>query len=397
MKANANARPRKSMELSFHSLRNVSSPEDSQNDRKVFVSQCPVTSIVQLPTNENVRSYLVDANGKQKRTYTAVHKAIRETLLNDPQNFSLLNSGITIVARDIKIDEAKKTMSLVEASIVNGSQTQGVISDMLDNEIDLTGIHVKCEIIIVDDDDLIAEISIARNFQNDVMLVSIAGRRGYFDELEKSVQKTFPDLKLRKSESEWPTGNVIDSEKLLQVITALTPDSLWPRYDEKSNPNKVYTYSMKARCLKEFQAIYEAAIDKSHTNHLASAALYQFYLDIAPAAYALYNKWKAHQGFAGTGLWCIKRDGRTIVEVPDGMVFPIISSLSVFAVKNKNRWQLNIPADLIDKELISTAKTVYMEIANSNPQTMGKNKACYTSLLQITTLYKKLTTSASLS
>jgi hypothetical protein len=391
MTTNAKARSRTHVEIGFHSIRNVSNPEDTNNERKVFVSQCPVTSIAELPTNENVRGYLVEADGKQKRYYTAVHKAIRETLLNDPQNFSLLNSGITIVARDIKIDEAKKTMTLIDASIVNGSQTQGVINDLINNEVDLSSVFIKCEIIVVDDDDLIAEISIARNFQNDVMLVSIAGRRGYFDDIEKSVQKAFPDLKLRKSESEWPNGNVIDSEKLLQVITALIPDTLWLKQEEKENPNKVYTYSMKARSLKEFQTIFEAANNKTHPDHEKYLALYQYYLDIAPYAYELYTKWKSHQGFSGTGLWCLKREGRTIVEVPDGMVFPIISSLSVFAVKVKNHWKLNIPSELIDRELISTAKTVYQEIASSNPQTMGKNKACYTSLLQITTLYKKLT------
>jgi hypothetical protein len=223
------------------------------------------------------------------------------------------------------------------------------------------------------------------------MQVSIAGRRGYFDELEKSIQKSFPTLKLRKSETEWPTGNVIDSEKLLQVITALIPDSLWPKQEERANMNKVYTYSMKARCLKEFESIYVAATDKSHKDHLMYAALYDFYVDIAPAAYMLYTGWKSHQGFSGTRLWSITREGRTIVDVPDGIIFPIISSLSVFATKVKNHWRLDIPADLIDRELINTAKTVYQEIAGSNPQSMGKNKACYTSLLQITTLYKKLT------
>lgn len=383
------AQSRTYVDLSFHSLRNISSPEDLRNQRKVFLSQTPITSIVSLPTNENVRNYLVDAEGKQKRVYTAVHKAIKETLLNDSDNFSILNSGITIVAKDIKIDESKKVLSLLQPSIVNGSQTQGVISDFTESH-DLSGIHIKCEIIIVDDDDLIAEISIARNFQNDVMLVSIAGRRGYFDDIENSIKGKYPELKLRKSETEWPTGNVVDSEKLLQVITALIPPELWPRQDEIENPNKVYTYSMKARCLKEFQTIYQSAHNEKDSDYLKNSELYKFYTDIAPAAYDVYIKWKAHQGFSGTGLWSIKRDGKTIVEVPDGIIFPIISSIAVFVEKNKKgRWQLNAPADFIDKELIRTAKTVYQEIASSNPQTMGKNKACYTSLLQITSLYKK--------
>jgi hypothetical protein len=34
--------------------------------------------------------------------------------------------------------------------------------------------------------------------------------------------------------------------------------------------------------------------------------------------------------------------------------------------------------------------TVRQEIADSNPQSMGKSKACYSQLLQITSLYKRL-------
>jgi hypothetical protein len=148
---------------------------------------------------------------------------------------------------------------------------------------------------------------------------------------------------------------------------------------------------MKARCLKEFQAIYEAAHNGKHPDHNESLALYRYYIDIAPHAYGLYIKWKTHQGFIGTRLLSIKRDGRSVADVPDGIVFPIISSLSVFASLSKSSWILDIPHDILDHELIRTAKTVYQEIASSNPQTMGKSKACYTSLLQITRLYKKLT------
>jgi hypothetical protein len=391
MNKTTTAQSRQVVDLDFHSIRNISSPEDLQNNRKVFISQSDINSIVDIPTNENVRNYLAEADGKVRKSYTSVHKAIKETLINDSENFSMLNSGLTIIASDIEIDEKSKKARLKKPSIVNGSQTQGVIKDLLDEGYVLDGIHVKCEIIITKDADLIAEISIARNFQNDVMAVSIAGRRGQFDEIEENLQQVYPKLKLRKSESELPGDNIVDSEKLLQVITALIPEQIWIRDVENENPNKVYTYSMKARCLKEFQSMYEAANNKKHPDHEANAELYNFFKDITPSAYDLYKKWKSHQGFKGTGLRSIERNGSEIVEVPDGIIFPILSSLSVFAVKKGGHWKLSIPANLIDQELIRSAKTVYQQIANSNPQTMGKNKACYSSLLQITNLYKRLT------
>jgi hypothetical protein len=386
-KNTAQQRSSRTVRFDFNSFRNLTSPEDLSNNRKVYAGQAPLKSIIDLPTNENVRTYLAEASGKLRKSYTSVHKAIRDTLLNDSDSFGVLNSGIVIVSRDIIIDEKVKYVSLIDPSIINGSQTQGVIKDIMVDGLLPENTHVKFEIIVTGDESLIAEISIARNYQNDVMAVSIAGRRGLFDELEKSLQNYYPSYKLRKSESEYPNGvDVIDTEKLLQVITALIPIQLISKKSDSEPPNKVYTYSMKARCLKEYQDI----ISGKNEGDTASEELYKFYLDIAPYAWELYKKWKRHQGFAGTKLWSIKRDGREIVDVPDGIVFPIISSLSTFAEKKKGVWILNIPTDKLDKILIETAKRSYIEIANHNPQTMGKNKACYSSLYQISSLYKSL-------
>ena len=122
-----------------------------------------------LSTDENVRAYLLDAEGKQRRRETQVNQEIRETLENRPQHFSILNGGVVIVAHSHEVDEQKKTMLLKSPSIINGSQTQGVLQDFFANleleKAELPSIHVKYELIVTDDEDLIAEISIARNLQ----------------------------------------------------------------------------------------------------------------------------------------------------------------------------------------------------------------------------------------
>jgi hypothetical protein len=87
----------------------------------------------------------------------------------------------------------------------------------------------------------------------------------------------------------------------------------------------------------------------------------------------------------------IEREGTEIIEVPDGIVFPILASLSAFAVKTPRGWKIQPPAQFNDIDLIKAAKSTYQEIARSNPQTMGKNKACYSALYQITSLYRRLT------
>jgi len=379
------------MSVPFHSVRHISSPEDLANNRRVYSGHMPIQSVLELPTDENVRDYLLDAEGKKRLRPTQVHRAIRDTLVNRPEDFSVLNGGVVIVARDLEIDEQSKALKLLHPSIINGSQTRGVIRDFL-KEANGEGngptpIHVKFEVVVTDDDDLIAEISIARNFQDDVASISIVGRRGQLEDLQKSLQKKRPGAKLQKSETEL-SDDYLKTERLLQVIAALIPEELWVKDGEL---NKVYTYSQKAKCLKDFQEIYRVAHDPNAADHQRYLRLYQFYLDIAAEADDLYNKWKEHQGFKGTGIRALKRDktGR-ILEVPDGIVFPILAALSVFAKQTSKGWIIAVPDILNDDELVQTAKRAYMEIADSNPNKMGKTKPCYSALMQITSIYKKL-------
>ncbi len=370
----------------FHSLRNISSPEDVVAGRKVFAGHMPAKAILNLPTDENVRDYLVDAEGKQRKTPTSVHRAIKDTLENRPDLFCILNGGVVVVARDSEVDEKEKVLKLKKASILNGSQTQGVLQDMFDAGQLGDDISVKFELIITDDEDLIAEITIARNFQNAVRSLSIVGTRGELDELEKNFMVTHPRLRLQKSESEWPAEdtNIVQTEKLLQVIAALLPDELWFKSTEI---NRAYTYNSKATCLKDFDTIYRKAKAKTDEDHDKFKAVYQFYLDVVGQAFDLYETWKAHPEFEGCGLRCIEREGRSIVEVPDGLVFPVLAALSEFAVRTKQGWRIKAPP--IETELIAAAKTAYMEIAKSKPDVMGKTKACYSQVQQVAEMYKK--------
>ena len=66
MHANEKGRPaRTRLTIPYFCIRNISSPEDTANDRKIFSGQMPVWAILDLPTDENVRGYLVEAEGKE--------------------------------------------------------------------------------------------------------------------------------------------------------------------------------------------------------------------------------------------------------------------------------------------------------------------------------------------
>lgn len=370
----------------YHNCRNISSPEDTAVGRKVYSGTAPARSVLELEDNENVREYLVEAKGKQKKSPTLVHQAIRKTLKENTELFSVLNSGIVIVARDAEVDDKGRVLTLLKPSIINGSQTQGELRRFYAetfNE-DYQEPSIRYEIIVTDDDDLIAEISIARNFQNDVRALSIAGRRGHLDALEARMAEHFPEVRLQKSESDQnDKQGTLDTEKLIQVTFAAMPVEMMQAFKRQSDPeNKVFSYSQKTRCLKLFQELVE---DQAH------ADVYKCFLDIAPIAWQLYLDWKQHQGFIGTGIRSIAREDRRVKEVPDGLIFPIIAAHSVFIRYNGLHWKLTKPEVLTDAELIRATAQAYQEMANHNPQTMGKSKACYSYLLQVTSIFARLT------
>lgn len=368
--------------LPYHSCRNISSPEDERASRKVYSGQAPASSVLGLEDDENVREYLVDLPGRARQSPTQVHQSIRKTLHDNVEQFCILNGGMVIVAHDVEVDDKAKTLKLIRPSIINGSQTQGELRryfrDYVGNP--PADPSIKYELIVTSDDSLIAEISISRNFQNDVRAISIIGARGQLDELEAAMQAAIPAVKLRKSESDLPSSDFIDTEKLVQVAFALMPANLLQ--DLGQSDSKVFTYNQKARCLKLFEALYEKRSGEG-------AEAYRCFLQIAPQAWTLYEQWKVHQGFQGTRLRALVRDGREIVEVPDGLVFPIISALSEFVSKKNGKWKYLVPSSFSDEELIETAIEAYQQIAFSKPHQMGTNRACYSSCARVTALHAR--------
>lgn len=372
--------------LDYRVLRNISAPEDDADNRKVYAGQAPASSLLNLEDDENVREYLVEAKGKQRHSPTLVHQAIRKTLRDHPDQFNILNGGLVIVAQNAEVDDKNKVVFLHKPSIINGSQTQGELRRFFndqDSEEEVVDPSVKFELIITKDRDLVAEVSIARNFQNDVRAISIAGRRGQLDDLEVALQAAYPKAKLRKSETDLTAdGEYIDTEKLIQVVFAIMPEDLLNKLDRVDGSNKVFTYSQKTRCLKLFQRIVE---DRPRD-------VYKAFMDLAPIAWTLYENWKCHQGFKGTRIRSITREDGVIVEVPDGVIFPILAAHSAFVSRTKSgKWVMVKPPKLSDGELINVAKQAYMEIAMSNPQTMGKSRACYSTIFQITSIFARLT------
>ena len=98
----------------------------------------------------------------------------------------------------------------------------------------------------------VVDAAIARNTSTNIQRVSMAGKKRYFDELDASFRKTFPKLRLAKSETD--TGDeFVDTLRLLQVLWAVLPEKLLPSTTRSTADARLKSYKNRAFCLLDFE------------------------------------------------------------------------------------------------------------------------------------------------
>jgi hypothetical protein len=376
--------------LKYNSLRNVTPPEEENSGRRRYCGNASAQVFFELPDDLNIREYLqTEVNGKPIKKKTQVNDAIRNQLDENRVLFPILSGGITLIANEAEVDDKDRKVKLLEPSIINGSQSRGVLKDYFEQHTeDKEYPSVNFEIIVCSDKRLAAEITIARNFQNAVLPVSTYGARGVFDDLERAISGRNGTVKLTKSETD-VGPEYIDTEKLIQVVTAMLPASVSMPRASKSKGNsegiRVYAYAQKATCLKDFAEIVSQAASFSDAK--------AFYEDVSYDAWNLYRKLRGYQGFSSIQAVTKNKNGKVVEDgVPAGIVFPVLSALGKFATQQADgRWKLDIPADFDLDDLCKQAKATYLRPGpgQSNPQTMGKELACYLNLHALVDAYIK--------
>jgi AIPR protein len=373
-------------DLHYATIKTVVSDEDKAEGRNRYCGIAKANALFGLNWEENVRSYLGEDSEGNKRKSTLVNRKIRETVDENRSLFPMLNTGIVIVARRAQITDEKRTAKLSDASIINGAQTSGVLRDYF-NEHREDGEYpsVNFELIVCEDEDLIAEISIARNFQNKVADLSIYGRKELFDPIEAALKRHDRSITLRKSETDFG-DEFLDTEKLIQSITALMPNSILVPSAKSRNAKtpeteyRVYAYRHRARCLKDYATVMESRLEKDKEWQAAAS----FYVQMAWDAWSIYKELKKEQSFS-----YLKKvqgemiDNRKLVSpdgVPDGIVFPMLSALSRFVAQGQDGWKLNIPPTFPWPVFFQMTANLFKNTADHNPNTMGKHADCYISL-----------------
>ncbi len=381
--------------LSYDTIRNMTSPEEKANGARSYFANVPIVELLKLDTAANLRDYIPDHPGKQR---TQAHKAIGQTLRERSDRFIQLSSGITVAASDIEIDDNKKVATVTKGSIINGAQTQGEIRLFLDEmkeaaaevgESFIPDFHARVEFMVDPEAAFVVDAAIARNTSTNIQRISMAGKKRYFDDLDASFSKLFPDSHLAKSETD--TGDeFVDTMRLLQVLWVLLPEKLLPPSNRSTAEARLKSYKNRAFCLVDFE---KDVVDKDNATDprikMMAAERYQCMIDLAGPGWEQYLRWRHHPNWAGRRLRestrAIRRTADGSYTVADGVIFPILAAMSLFIEKDREtgKYGFEIP-EVFDQEDMIEAARDQLTAHKGNPMLMGRNAAVYEAMTMLT-------------
>lgn len=353
--------------------RNVSSPAMKYAKKdKVSVFQAVVDSkeLLNLSGHLNVR----------REKGGSVKKQMLATLDNNSDSFRYLNGGITIVSKTVQSKEVAEGVLAVlhrDASIINGTQTQGALREYHGWDVEtgkcleeIDSVEVDVTIIETLDEDLITDITVARNVQNTVKDVSVFGRKGVFDPLNKALNKAKSPIQLATSETD---KNHFETGKALQLLFAIMPDDFWYENVAKTRP-RTSLYSSKAKWMKFYGNQSANPTDESKFEEIQ-----KFMTDMIKPVLDLYidsqssniwdQKWWRTVGVRKT------KDGLRVV---DGFLIPFIYAHSSFVENRGGKWQIVLPENYDAEVFVQRIKKLTGSNQDlSNPQTFGKSDTAY--------------------
>ena len=352
--------------LKYIVLRNITTTQLKELDVQVLIGALNANEILDVLDDKNVRRF----KGNEQKATGQTQQDILSTCENSPELFSLLNGGITITGTACKVDNESKRIVLYNPSIINGSQTRGVLK--IFRETSDINIQVKTEFIISPDQDLINELAISRNVQDKVQDISILGKKGAWDPINKALEKS--PYRILTDESDKSGG--FAPALFIKCAFLLMPRKLW-----EENLSIAYKKHVLYSANKKFLWIYNNEIFEKRKE---KPEIFKFILDISVYSLKLYNELQTHQEWKfipATKKSGIKKDSKSgkIKSVANPWIFPLMAAYSVFVTNEKNKWSINIPSDFSPKPYMEMLyNDFYKEVKDVNQ--LGKNHAIYSML-----------------
>ena len=399
--SNPNTSSTSTVSVAYQAIRNMTSPDEKSNGVQTFFANIPARELLKFDTTGNLRNYIPELKQKKRNQ---VHMAIAATIRNAPDRFINLNSGATLVASAIDVDDHQKMARVKNGTIINGAQTRGEIEryfDELEDQSQSDDFYVRLEIIIDPDDSRVIETAIARNTSTTVQSITQAGARGQLDELEESYRRVYEGANLRKSETD---DEVEDSQRIIQLARLVMPTILLGDKADIAS-EKLRAYKNRAQCLKDFTdwQMHAQLVRKGDKEaDKQQAAKYEFMVEIAPWAMKEYEYWRHHEGWQGLRLREKTKSGKRAITrnrtsgqitVADGIIFPVVGAMAEFVEKDsKKGWCIKRQNSILsDQEIIDAAVGIFRnETHHSDPMLMGRSETAYDALRLLTGMASRM-------
>ena len=380
----------KKTEIKSVVIKNTTSPEEKRHGSMNWIIVCNVKEILKFDLSKNLRISYGDAvseEGKRIKSRNAIHKSIYRSFEENPQRFIQRSSGFTVVCDELKQTNKEEyginTITLTNASLINGGQTQGEIrryfeendGAFVENVNDNT--NIKIEVFVEKDQHEVHEICVARNSSTNVSDLSKLGNQGYFREMnERMISALGEDSVLQLSE----TDGGVPTQTLLQILRAMTPKSL---KEDTWSKDMVVAYSGKGRCLTDYGKRYESQIESRKDNSTFSDDVLDFYIDFCSIAWTLYAKWiedkdwipywKKGEGAKKIGKYN-EQDGS--FELTWAIACPLLFGLQEFICETPEGWTYDEPQGFDKKKYMDTIMSEFKD-HKYVPQEFAKDKSTY--------------------
>ena len=209
---------------------------------------CYASELKKLITTQEgiIRKSLFDDNVRDFQGDNTINNEIRQTIIEEPEKFALLNNGITIVCSKYKPSNRQITIS--NPQIVNGCQTSHVIYACKD----ASEVSIVIKVISTNDIDITNQIVRGTNRQNIVMDEAFEATKKFHKDLEEFINALSPEYERfyyeRRSKQYNHNPSINQFQKLNLRIIVHSFVSMFLNYPHLSNGHE-------SKLLKQFSNI----------------------------------------------------------------------------------------------------------------------------------------------
>lgn len=248
-----------------------------------------------------------------------VNSAIRDTLLNAPENFMYLNNGITLVGTHVEAksnvrgSKQTKNIDVLGLSVVNGAQTISTAAEFSEQypDVDISSAQVMVTIINTGTDDFHKQVTKARNLQNPVDLSNFAALDENQERLRQEIALFGFDYQYRPQRQSSNGIPSITIDSLAKALACLHQDIRYPAR-LKSEPSQFTNFESEA-----YLSLFNADLSglKAINTHLVFGVIHELVTQAERGSPSPERLVYRHCGYAIASI--LMKQLRSKIEDPD--------------------------------------------------------------------------------